>query len=179
MIDSWYLKKGDIIKWLREYVSSKYYIKTYKYLSNEQKLIQKEEFKKSNIIINEYKVLVCSLEEYEKSLLENYINKQCFENEKSIINNIKIVENWEKVVLDCNIHSLKEINIKSFGLFLKNARKKVRLYRNQAAELLGIDESTLRSYEDGKRIIRVDVIYKMIQLYKNDNIIIYLQKELK
>ena len=43
------------------------------------------------------------------------------------------------------------------------------MYRAEAARYLEISENTLRSYEDGTRIIRIDIFYKLMQLYEVDD----------
>ena len=79
-----------------------------------------------------------------------------------------MLNNWKEIVLDTNHFKLLEIDISKLGKDIKKSREDTGLYRDEAARLLGISPSTLRSYEDGKRIIRIDVIYKMVQLYGID-----------
>ena len=55
-----------------------------------------------------------------------------------------------------------------FGIALKERRNNSGIYKAEAARFVGVNARTLRSYEDGKRIIRIDVIYKMVQLYGID-----------
>ena len=42
----------------------------------------------------------------------------------------------------------------------------MEIYRNEAARFAGVNQRTLRSYEDGERKIRIITFYKLVQLYE-------------
>lgn len=62
----------------------------------------------------------------------------------------EIIENWKIIVIESKKHNLLEVDIKQLGVALKMRRQECGLYRNEATRFAGIDQRTLRCYEDGE-----------------------------
>ena len=166
----YFFRKGDLIKWLRAYVRSKAFVIEYKYYGSSLKTDKYDEFKEADRITREFRVLMCSLDEKERNLINNYFKKHSIENISALTRNISINDNWEEIVLKTGNHNLKEIDIKLLGIELQELRELNCLYRVEVARHLNISENTLRSYEEGTRTIRIDTFYELMQLYDVDNI---------
>lgn len=161
-----FFRKGEIIKWLEAYRRSKEYVRVYKYyLGEEQKILQREDFKEADRIVREFWLLRCAVTENERDLLEKYIKKGAFSDQIAILQARNIIENWELIVLSTGDHTFSDFDPVAFGNHLKEVRETCCLYRAEAARYLQISENTLRCYEDGRRIVRIDIFIRMLELY--------------
>ena len=161
-----FFRKGDIVKWLEAYRQAKESVRIYKYyLGEEQKAIQYDEFKDADKIVREYWVLRCSVSENERTLLERFVKNGSFDDQVAIIWNKNIVENWETIVLSTGDHAFSVFDPVAFGNRLKEVRERRCMYRAEAARYLEMSENTLRSYEDGKHVMRIDTFIKILELY--------------
>ena len=163
---SYFFIKGDFFKWYKAYIESKRFISKYKYgyFDRKDTLIH-DRYKESLVIVEEYKIFMCSLNDCDKEFLSESIKRgffDCFE----LRNHPDILENWEKIVLDSHKHDLNEIDLIKLGKRLKEIRIEKGLTRRDISRYLGIAERTLRSYEDGVREIGIKSLYKLIQLYE-------------
>ena len=162
---SYFFIKGDFFKWYKAYVESKRFIGKYKYgyFDRKDRLIH-DRYKESLVIVEEYKIFMCSLNDSDKEFLNDSIKQGSF-NEFDIRNHSDILENWEKIVLDSHKHDLVEVDLKELGKRLKEIRIEKGLTRCEISRYIGIAKRTLRSYEDGVREIGIKSLYKLIQLY--------------
>lgn len=163
----YFFRDGDFYKWLK--VIKEVKVRINYYLKNPRGLISKEEYAEANMIYQQYKIYLSSLSENERNIIKSITStkKDSAYNGRFFYTQ-DMLNNWKEIVLDTNHFKLLEIDISKLGKDIKKSREDTGLYRDEAARLLGISPSTLRSYEDGKRIIRIDVIYKMVQLYGID-----------
>lgn len=161
-----FFRKGDIIKWLEAYRQAKDDVRIYKYhLGQEEKIQKRDAFKDADRIVREYWILRCSVDETERDLLERFVKNGFVNDQIAIIGNKNIVENWEVIVLSTGDHTFEVFDPVASGKRLKGMRERRCLYRAEAARYLEMSESTLRSYEDGKRIMRIDTFLKILDLY--------------
>lgn len=162
---SYFFIKGDFFKWYNAYVESKRFVSKYRYgyFDRKDNLIH-DRYKESLVIVEEYKIFICSLNEYDKEFLNESIKQGIF-NEFDLKSHPDILDNWEKIVLDSHKHDLIDIDLKELGRKLKEIRIEKGLSRCDIARYLGIADRTLRSYEDGIREIGIKSLYKLIQLY--------------
>lgn len=72
------------------------------------------------------------------------------------------------VVVNVPSNRLPELDIKEFGRRLKEARLRQGYSRKRAAKILGINEKSLRAYEEGNRVINLIGYKKATQLYDID-----------
>ena len=61
---------------------------------------------------------------------------------------------------------MKTVDKYLLGRAIKVEREDAGISRKQAADLLQINEKTLSAYESGERLVRVDVLYGMAQIYE-------------
>ena len=64
----------------------------------------------------------------------------------------------------------KDFDIGQFGLKIKGIRTSLGITIAEAAFYLGIDESGLKTYENGTIVMNLNTLYKLIQLYFIDDI---------
>lgn len=165
MTKSYFFHDGDFFKWYKAYLECKLFINDYRYqFSSEKKSIERFKYKEAKGIIEEYRILMCSLDDNDKKYLLDSI-KQGFFNESELRFHFDIILNWEVIVLNSHKHDLNEINLIEFGKKLKKLRIEKGFTRVDVSKFLTISERTLKSYEDGNREIGVKSLYKLIQLY--------------
>ena len=161
-----FFRKGDIIKWLEAYRQAKDDVRIYRYhLGQEEKILKRDAFKDADKIVREYWILRCSVDETERDLLERFVKNGSFDDQVAIIWNKNIVENWETIVLSTGDHAFSVFDPVAFGNRLKEIRERRCMYRAEAARYLEMSENTLRSYEDGKHVMRIDTFIKILELY--------------
>lgn len=78
---------------------------------------------------------------------------------------MKIVRNWSKICFPKINTKIKTLDKKQIGKAIKEQRLFNGYSLKHVADLVQINESTLRSYEEGTRLVRLDVIYKLAQIY--------------
>lgn len=165
----YYYRKTD--KDFREWCSmglfiSKQFIEKYEKSNNLEFLyLNKKDYKYCLGFINKYSVLQSSLNSKQKEILQaiydNTLNKNLF----NAFDYNEIYNNWIEICFTNN-KSLKELNNKMFGNNLRIQRLKKKMTIVEVAELIGVDQSTIRKYELGYQFPRIDVLYKLIQIYK-------------
>ncbi len=161
-----FFREGEIVKWLEVYRRSREYVSIYRHcLGEEEKLLQREDFIEADRFVREYQILRCSLNDNDKELLERFLTRGETDDSIKILHSPDIVANWETIVLTSGDHSFAPFDPVAFGKKLKEFREHKGFYRAEAARYLEISENTLRSYEDLKRIMRVDIFFRILELY--------------
>ena len=157
---------ADFRKWCKEYVGLAFgIVKTYK--QNPQR-IDPEEYKAAQKICRQYKVLLASLDKYERKLFENRIMQN-----KAIRFSVKeervafgiIFENWQEICFPGRKYQLKTITKEQIGEKIKTLRIRNGYTRQQIADITGISAATLKAYENGDRMMRFDVAFLLMQVY--------------
>lgn len=155
---------------LHIYREAKHFIKWYRnYTASISRIELQDEANEVNRILYQHKVILCSLDEESRIVFENLckgtafckINYQIFR---------KINEVWNEVLIGNGKNKIKDLDIVKFGLKIKEIRTSLGITRAEAAFHLGIDESTLKTYENGTRVMNLNALYKIIQLYFIDDI---------
>ncbi len=111
----------------------------------------------------------------DEDIIEIYTNK-VISNNKSIgryhlikfdtFNNLDaIMRNWSRICFPKHKLKLKSIDKVKIGKSIKEQRLYHGMSLKFVAELLHISEATLKSYEMGIRLVRLDVIYQLSQIY--------------
>lgn len=121
-------------------------------------------------ILNQYESLKLSLTLIENRVLhEHLIGKVTFPDMADSYLNQTIDMIYKKWTLICfpdeNIYR-KKITPKKLGKILRELRVKKRYSIPAVAEQLRINESTLRNYELGNRLPRIDILYALAETYK-------------
>lgn len=75
---------------------------------------------------------------------------------------------WEKVCFPDDRCQLKTVSPVMLGGELRRRRMEKNIPTKHAAEIVGIDEFTLYDYEEGRHYMRVDVFFRLCQVYKAD-----------
>lgn len=93
---------------------------------------------------------------------ESLINNKSFKYNIKTFNNIdEIMRNWSRICFPKNKLKLKSISKIEVSKAIKNQRLSNDMSLKFVAELLHISEATLKSYEMGTRLVRLDVIYQL------------------
>lgn len=160
---------ADFRKWCHEYVGLAFdLVKTYE---QNPLMLDPKEYEAAQKICRQYKVLIASLDKYERKLLEHRIMKN-----KAIRFSVKekriafgvIFENWQEICFPGMKYQLKTITKEQVGAKIKALRISNGYTRKQVADITGISEATLKAYENGDRMLRFDVAYLLAQVYEID-----------
>lgn len=159
----------DFWNWCRHYLrQAKYVIKAYESIeSTSYRIKDIKAYKEAKEILEQYEVLKCSLSDEQKLFLDkSLINNEGFKYNIKTFNHIdEIMRNWSRICFPKHKLKLNSIDKKEIGKVIKEQR----LYRGMSlkyvAELLQISEATLKSYEMGTRLARLDVMYQLSQIY--------------
>jgi len=126
-----------------------------------------KQYKDAKEILEQYEVLKYSLSDEQNQLLEeSLINNKSFKYSIKTFNNInEIMRNWSRICFPNHKLKIKSIDKKEIGKSIKEQRLYHDMSLKFVAELLQISESTLKSYEMGTRLVRLDVMYQLSQIY--------------
>jgi len=159
----------DFWNWCRHYLRrAKSVIKAYDSIDSTSYRIKNiKKCKEAKEILEQYEILKCSLSNEQNQLLEKSLinNKELKYNFETFNNLHEIMRNWSRICFPKHKLKLKSIDKVKIGKIIKEQR----LYHNMSlkfvAELLHISEATLKSYEMGTRLVRLEVMYQLSQIY--------------
>jgi len=159
----------DFWNWCRHYLRrAKSVIKAYDSIeSTSYRIKNTKKYKEAKEILEQYEILKCSLSEDQNQLLEKSLinNKELKYNFKTFYNLDAIMKNWSRICFPKHKLKIKSIDKVKIGKSIKEQRLYHRMSLKFVAELLHISEATLKSYEMGNRLVRLDVIYQLSQIY--------------
>lgn len=159
----------DFWKWCRHYIKrARYVIELHDNIESADYLIKNiKQYKDAKEIIEQYEVLKCSLNDEQNQLLEkSLINNESFKYDMRTFNHIdEIMRNWSQICFPKHKLKLKSISKIHVGKAIKNQRLYHDMSLKFVADLLNISQATLKSYETGARLARLDVIYVLSQIY--------------
>ena len=159
----------DFWNWCRYYLRrAKSVIKVYNNIDSTSYRIKNiKQYKDAKEILEQYEVLKYSLSDEQNQILEeSLINNKSFKFNIKTFNNIdEIMRNWGRICFPKHKLKLKSIDKKEIGKSIKEQRLYHGMSLKFVAEILQISESTLKSYEMGIRLVRLDVMYQLSQIY--------------
>lgn len=136
-------------------------------LQEKEKIIKEKGV--SEQLLYEYQLFYNELDEVEKVVLLSYIydkpippsmNAICYENIK-----VKVYKKWCMKFLNDNLIYIHDLDVKKLGELLREARNKKYLSVNSVSDFLGLTESSIRNYENGRRTPGINVLYALCELY--------------
>jgi DNA-binding XRE family transcriptional regulator len=159
----------DFWNWCRHYLKrAKSIVRIHNQIDNVDFRIKNiRQYNEAKEIIQQYEILKCSLTEEQRQLLEEVlINNEYFEYNITTFNNIdEIMRNWSRICFPNHKLKLKSIDKNEIGKAIKHQRLYHGMSLKFVADLLQISETTLKSYEIGARLVRLDVIYALSQIF--------------
>ena len=166
----YYFRKNetDFQKWCRRYVKDsllhiEYVDRTYRGI---MRLFESEEYHEALIIVRQYRVLMASLTDQQREFLEHTLMRDIYRFDKKGQATYRVIyENWCQICFPKHKSRIKTIDRFLIGKTLKELRLQNELSMSKVAELLNINYATLRAYESGERLVRVDVLYGLSQIY--------------
>lgn len=160
---------SDFSKWCRHYVRrAKAIIRFHDNINDVNFLIRnKDQYNEAKEIIKQYEVLKCSLTVEQNELLEKcFIKNEYMDyNYKNFNNHREIRNNWSEICFPKYKPKIKSIDKKKIGIVIKDQRLFHCYTLKFVADLLEISETTFKSYEEGTRLVKLDVIYGLAQIY--------------
>ena len=171
---SFYLRNNqtDFYKWCKKYIPrARYIIRSFEsgrvshlYYSEEY-----EEYQEALKIMRQYHTLIYSLtEEQQAFFIDCMVGDKKYEYNKIPYKHYSslIYKHWQEICFPNGKGQTKTIDAVQLGVVLKAARERAGLTRTQVSDLLNINIKTLNTYENGTRIVKLEVLYRMSQLYK-------------
>lgn len=160
----------NFCNWCRHYIRiSKFIIRTHDKIDDTSfRIRNRKEYEEAEEVINQYELLKLSLNDEEKDILENTlinIVKPIKHNFKTFNAVDSIQYNWQKICFPDHKPKMKTLDKVQIGKTIKEERLFKVLSRKFVTELIAISEATLKSYEEGKRLVKSDAIYKLSQIY--------------
>jgi DNA-binding XRE family transcriptional regulator len=159
----------DFWNWCRYYLRrAKSVIKAYNNIDSASYRIKNtKQYKDAKEILEQYEILKYSLSDEQNQLLEeSLINNKSFKSNFKTFSNIdEIMRNWSRICFPKHKLKLKSIDKKEIGKSIKEQRLYHGMSLKFVAEILQISESTLKSYEIGARLVKLDVMYQLSQIY--------------
>ena len=156
-------------KWCHRIYYCKDLISDYYHFSDDMKEYYKGKYKLSTIIVNDYKKLYESLNETQKEILSKYyLNGKTIPWSTSMEDTKTIYNKWEEIVFPNGVSRIKTVDTMSVAKTIKELRNNAGYNREEVAGLLNISVATLRKYEDGKSLVRLDILVSMLQIYGGD-----------
>lgn len=168
---SYFFRKNETVFYIwckkcvkQSYTYVEYYEKNYdKYWFKGSR----EEYFESVKIIRQYEVLKASLTLPEQDYLERYlVGNESHEWERHDYCLNEIYANWLEICFPKGRPQIKKIDALSLGKALKLLRIERNMSISKVAGILEISEATLRSYENGRAMIKADTLYGLSQIYK-------------
>ena len=167
----YYFRKSEsgFHDWCERIYYCKELVSDYYHFSDDMKEYYKDRFNQSKIIVDEYKKLCESLNDTQKEILkEYYLNNKTIPWSISTEDKRIIYNNWEAIVFPNGVSRIKTVDVMSAASTIKEMRKKAGYNREEVAGILNISVATLRKYEDGKSLVRLDILVSMLQIYGDD-----------
>ena len=166
----YYFRKNytDFFAWCRTYVNRARWFVRY-YDDNHDSvwhLNHKEEYQEALNVIRQYEVMLAVLTKEARDYFEKYlVDGKDHEWQRHDPWLKEIFDTWKEVCFPKGNPQLQSLDPIEFGRILKNLRINNGYSISKTAELLQISQTTLRSYESGESFIRIDVLYKISQIY--------------
>lgn len=157
---------ADFWKWIHQYVLEAQL--TVKMGSWRPEFSITEEFAFAQKIYRQYRTLLASLSKKERELVENKLIKGKvinFSDQEERIAFSNIFNNWQEICFPGGKNHLKRMSMEEFGAKITALRERNGYTRQHIADLLDINVSTLKAYEYGNRMIRLDLAYLLAQIY--------------
>jgi DNA-binding XRE family transcriptional regulator len=159
----------DFWNWCRHYLRrAKSVIKAHDSIDSADYRIKNiKKYKEAKEILEQYEILKYSLSYEQNQLLEkSLINNEKLKHNFETFNNLdEIMRNWSRICFSRHKLKLKSIDKIKIGKTIKEQRLYHDMTLKFLAELLHISESTLKSYEMGTRLVKLNVMYQLSQIY--------------
>lgn len=113
-----------------------------------------------------YEEFLGTLNKSERYYVDCFISHHYPDNEFYCHNHVNLRRmylNWQHIIFVKGNGKLIEITNKEVGKVIKEARKFAHKSRKEVADIIGINQNTLKAYENGIRTLPFDVFYKLNQ----------------
>jgi plasmid maintenance system antidote protein VapI len=159
----------DFYKWCHSYVNKALYdVRRFEENDNGLDLILSwNEYLEALEIVRQYLVIKDALDIDHQLFLDDYLlNRKAFDhNKETFIFTKEIYHTWQEVCFPNGKSKIKTVDPFLIGHILRAERIKSTINAKQAAELIGISVKTLYAYEEGLRMIKLDALYRLSQVY--------------
>lgn len=181
-MSQYYIKKRKLSSFIDWIENGKYYadvhldssvtvLTSYEGLSFADALTLEKEKQKALKFLEEFNEYMNELNDVEK-VVANHIRRNVpltgmsDKRYQEIRNNIYI--KWCRKFMPSELIYVHEIDMDKFAYEIRKARLDKRYTIKSVAEFLLISESTIRSYETGRRLPRLNILFALLEIYEHD-----------
>lgn len=156
----------DFYKWLKRVKPALELAKYYTHRSDEYRRRMLSSYKESIIIKKQYELLRNSLDENGLITLEKLLNKEPINNGLKLSPYFcDVYGNWCAILFPNNTAQIETFDRKDIAVELTKLRIERGYNREEVSGLIKIHPVSLKEYEDGKRLIPIDKLYSILQIY--------------
>jgi len=181
-VSQYYIKKRKLASFIDWIENGKYYadvhldssvtvLTSYEGLSFADASTLEKEKQKALKFLEEFNEYMNELNDVEK-VVANHIRRNVpltgmsDKRYQEIRNNIYI--KWCRKFMPSELIYVHEIDMDKFAYEIRKARLDKRYTIKSVAEFLLISESTIRSYETGRRLPRLNILFALLEIYEHD-----------
>lgn len=153
--------------WCKQITRCIHYLYSYSDASETYRNNHKFEFKENRLLHDRYTELKKALSSKQIEYLDKYLikNKICEYDYISLDESKELYSKWELVVFPNGKTRINKVTNEEIGKQISMARLVDGRSRKEVAQILGIGEMTLRSYERGDRTLPSDILLMLSQIY--------------
>ena len=154
------------IDWIKSIGEIRRTVQSFAYGGSELwRKLHRKEYNEANRWYGLYLKYKKGLDEKEKNFIKR-ISEHHLPEWHDNVDSGKLYRRWLEIIGEHAANQLKEITNKEVGAAILEARKNKFLSRKQVADIIGINQETLKAYEKGTRALPFSVYYKLIQFIK-------------
>lgn len=156
--------KIEFERWCHCIKECKTYINNYRHMPRYMKLGNIMLYHECRLVVDQYKILISSLNKREINVLQSICRKKYKYTEEHFSCEI-IYSNWLEIVFPLGESRLVSMSSKETGKKLKDTRVKAGYLLEEVARITEIPRRTLQRYENGEFLPRFDYAYILFQIY--------------
>lgn len=170
----------DFFRWCTHYVKeSLKIVEMYENPNLCYHYILSEKYHEALKIKRQYNVLCCAINDEQKQILENIINRE--PNPYTIrAGSLQsdIFEKWQEICFPNNKNAIKQLDSYLLGRHLREIRINKGFTVAKVSGILNISPKRIYDYETGTRLINLNILYGLTQIYEISIDQMLKQKEL-
>lgn len=156
----------DFYKWLKRVKPALELARYYTHRTDEYRRRMLSSYKESIIIKKQYELLRNSLDENGLLTLDKLLNKEPTNNGLKLSPYFcDVYGNWCMIIFPNNTAQIETLDRKDIAVELTKLRIERGYNREEVSGVIKIHPVSLKEYEDGKRLVPIDKLYSILQIY--------------
>ncbi len=155
----------DFHKWCKRVKPSLELARFYTHMNADVREKLYSNYKDSLLIKKQFNLLRLSLDENKLKTLDSIINHEIKLDLKKDKNYIGVFNNWCMILFPNNTSEIETLDRKDIASEITKLRIERGYNREEVSGIIKIHPVSLKEYEDGKRLIPIDKLYSILQIY--------------